>query len=154
MKIDNSWFVKPTGFKDRVASGGVVTRKTGNKIEVLLTTDLKRNSWVLPKGGVEKGETLLQAAIREILEETGATGLKKLTKLGVKERQTFEKNYWAIIHYYLFLTDKEPGKPTDVENDYYVEWFPIDNLPDIFWPEQKELIIENREKIVKLLEKY
>ena len=48
------------------AAGCVVTDAAGNRLLI------RRNDrWDLPKGRVEPGETLLQAALRETLEETG-----------------------------------------------------------------------------------
>lgn len=48
------------------AAGGIVTDESG---QMLL---IRRNGrWDLPKGKVEAGETLLQAALREVEEETG-----------------------------------------------------------------------------------
>lgn len=38
---------------------------------LLLSRQTKRPLWEFPKGGVEPGETLLQAALRELQEETG-----------------------------------------------------------------------------------
>ena len=48
------------------AAGGIVTRDDGNMLLIL-----RNNRWDLPKGKVEAGETLLQAALRETFEETG-----------------------------------------------------------------------------------
>ncbi len=48
------------------AAGGIVTRDDGKMLLIL-----RNNRWDLPKGKVEAGETLLQAALRETLEETG-----------------------------------------------------------------------------------
>ncbi len=53
------------------AAGGVVTNKEGKVLFIF-----RNGKWDLPKGGVEKGETLEQAAIREVEEETGVQGLK------------------------------------------------------------------------------
>jgi 8-oxo-dGTP pyrophosphatase MutT (NUDIX family) len=53
------------------AAGGLVYN---NKREILF---IYRNSkWDLPKGGLEKGETFEEAAIREVEEETGVQDLE------------------------------------------------------------------------------
>jgi 8-oxo-(d)GTP phosphatase len=53
-------------FKEVIAAGGVVRNK---KHEVLFI--YRNNKWDLPKGKIEKSETLEEAAIREVCEETG-----------------------------------------------------------------------------------
>lgn len=52
------------------AAGGMIVRDDGMMLLI------KRNGrWDLPKGKVEAGETLLQAALREVEEETGIEAL-------------------------------------------------------------------------------
>ncbi len=53
-------------FKCIEAAGGVVENTKG---EVLLIH--RRGFWDLPKGKIDKGETIEQAAVREVMEETG-----------------------------------------------------------------------------------
>jgi 8-oxo-dGTP pyrophosphatase MutT (NUDIX family) len=53
------------------AGGGLVTNDNN---EVLLIH--RRGKWDLPKGKLDKGETLEECAVREVMEETG---LKKVT---------------------------------------------------------------------------
>ena len=50
------------------AAGGIVTDDNG-----LLLLIRRNGRWDLPKGKVEEGETLRQAALREVEEETGIT---------------------------------------------------------------------------------
>ena len=54
-----------------IAAGGVVTNKEGKVLFIF-----RNNKWDLPKGKLEKGESLEAAAIREVAEETGVKGLK------------------------------------------------------------------------------
>lgn len=54
------------------AAGGVVWREDADgTVEVALVHRPRYDDWTLPKGKVEHGETLIAAAVREILEETG-----------------------------------------------------------------------------------
>ena len=56
------------------AAGGIVTAPDGTMLLI------QRNGrWDLPKGKVEAGETLLQAALREVEEETGIKNSCPLT---------------------------------------------------------------------------
>jgi 8-oxo-dGTP diphosphatase len=54
------------------AAGGVVWRRApGGGVEVLLVHRPKYDDWSLPKGKLAPGESFREAAVREVLEETG-----------------------------------------------------------------------------------
>jgi 8-oxo-dGTP diphosphatase len=53
-----------------LAAGGIVLRQAKTP-EIAVVRLRKRNEWVLPKGKLDDGETARDAALREVLEETG-----------------------------------------------------------------------------------
>jgi 8-oxo-(d)GTP phosphatase len=61
-----------------LAAGGVLYRRAGDTVEVCLVHRPRYDDWSLPKGRLEKGEHPLAAAVREVREETGVTGLPQL----------------------------------------------------------------------------
>jgi len=83
-------------FKLIEAAGGVVTN---SKKQVLW---IRRNDkWDLPKGKVEVGEQIQEAAVREVEEECGLTSIRLGVLLGVtyhtynwKDVNVLKKSYW------------------------------------------------------------
>jgi 8-oxo-dGTP pyrophosphatase MutT (NUDIX family) len=53
------------------AAGGVVWRRSGEGIEIVLVHRPRYDDWSLPKGKLDKGESFEDAAVREVEEETG-----------------------------------------------------------------------------------
>ena len=50
-----------------ITAGGIIV----NEFQEVVIVSQNHDSWSLPKGHVEKNETILNAATREIHEETG-----------------------------------------------------------------------------------
>lgn len=150
--IDKTWYERPANVKERISAGGVVVRRADNgTLLVALVRERDFPEYVLPKGGIESGETLEQAARREIEEEAGLRELHLLAKLGQLERLSYSKVYWIITHIFVFQTTQIKGIPTDAENHHGVWWFPLDDLPPMWWPEQRDLIIKHRSLIASLV---
>src|SRR2546429_214773 len=53
-----------------LAAGGIVLRRGVTPL-IAVVRLCKRNEWVLPKGKLDDGETARDAALREVVEETG-----------------------------------------------------------------------------------
>ena len=138
--IDRSWYIKPPDTPERESAGGVVIRYEFGQPLVALTREGPYADYILPKGHVEPGETLEQTARREILEEAGISRLEIVRFLGVRSRLDYRKRFWVHVHYFLFTTTQLEGRPTDLKHGYICEWFPLNELPTLFWPEQRQLL--------------
>lgn len=150
--IDKSWYKKPKDVNSRTSAGGIVVRAGKKHIWLALARAIKKPDYILPKGGVEKGETLEQAAQREIEEEAGFKELVPLASLGSLERLTYDKKNWVTTHYFLFLTNEKKVQPTEDKRYAQPEWFKLHKLPEnFFWPEQQKLVVSNVKLIKSLL---
>ncbi len=152
--IDRTWYRHERGLPRRTSAGGVVVRLCGSRIEVALAREGDFPQYILPKGGVDPGETIEQAAQREIAEEAGLTQLTRLGKLGTRSRLTFTKRKWVTVHYYLYTTTAQAQQPTDINHFHKAKWFPLSRLPEMLWPEQREMLESMRPVITERLRKY
>jgi 8-oxo-dGTP pyrophosphatase MutT (NUDIX family) len=101
------------------AAGGIVTN---NFQEWLL---IKRSGvWDLPKGKVDTGETVRQAAVREVKEETGISSVSIVKELSpsyhiypMDDEWVFKRTYW-----FLMLGSKDRLKPQKEEKISEAIW--------------------------------
>src|SRR4029077_13519008 len=55
------------------AAGGILQRSTPRGDEVMVVYRKRHQDWTLPRGKVKDGESFQEAAMREVLEETGCS---------------------------------------------------------------------------------
>ena len=104
--------------KKTYSAGGVVL----NAKKEVLVVNQSHTSWSLPKGHLDPGETALEAARREIREESGISELKLIRELGTYQRYKIklgggdDKSELKVIAFFLFETAQTALEPTDPHN--------------------------------------
>ena len=127
--MDKLW----KGFKKKFpiveAAGGLVKR-TDDKLLFIF----RNNKWDLPKGGVEKKELIIDAAKREVTEETGVSDLiveKKISEtyhiFKKGKRFRLKKTYW----FKMSTTYMGKTNPQTEEGIEKTKWVSNKNIEDI-----------------------
>ena len=138
--------------KRELSAGGIVYRRGKDVVEVALIRAGKR--WGLPKGHVERGETVQETALREVAEETGLCG-EIVAKLGeITYRFT---NRWSAgkpvrvfkrVHFYLIRWSSGDVQGHDYEVDE-ARWFPIETaLATVSYATEKKMMRRAQHVIV------
>lgn len=115
-----------------IAAGGVVFR--GRRRPLIAIVQLRRTgAWVLPKGKLHRGESAIEAAKREVLEEAGRhtdvfefLGAISYVRSGLPKRA----NYWRM---------QAKGKPQKLMRDVRaVRWLPLDQAVGLLTHEREK----------------
>src|SRR5581483_189301 len=137
--------------KFEFSAGGIVFKKNGEELEILVCQHSQHNEWVFPKGIIgdkKKGKKKEDTAIREVEEETGVKGeiIKPVEPI----------SYWYVFEgvkikktVYYFIMKAVGGDITkhDMEMEN-VEWLPKDKVLERLtyksdkeiWEKSKELV--------------
>ncbi len=126
----------------RESAGGIIKGPDGR----IVLVNQGSNVWSFPKGAVEAGEDSLQAAIREIEEETGITDLTLVQLLGSYKRRRIgkggvgevldEPEYTRTL--FFFTTTQAAIRPQEGEI-VEVRWVSLDEAYELLThPKDKE----------------
>jgi 8-oxo-dGTP pyrophosphatase MutT (NUDIX family) len=109
-----------------VSAGAIILSDIEGEIKIALAQHRRtEKTWILPKGHVEAGETLEQAALREIYEETGLRNVTLIKYLGSIPRESLKENGDIVqktVHFYLAYASDDHHQPTDAKFTE-VGWF-------------------------------
>lgn len=129
------------------AAGGLVRNPKGEWLFIF-----RNGKWDLPKGKIEKGEAVKEAAIREVEEECGISGLNIIRELPrtyhtyyINEKAILKCTYWFEME----CTNISRLIPQTEEGITDVQWIPVRNFKQVLdntYESIKEVLkeVENR----------
>jgi len=117
--------------KFEFSAGAVVFRRRGSTIEYLLlkfpSIGGKETYWGFPKGLIEQRESALEAARREIREETGIAAVRIIE--GFKEKEEYMFRYRGELikkTVTFFLAEAAPGVEVRISEEHIdFSWLPL-----------------------------
>ena len=130
------------------SAGGIVLNDNN-----VLVISQHGTSWSLPKGHIESGESKVDAAMREIKEESGIHNITLVRELGKYQRYRISKDSkedvseLKTIYMFLFETKEKILKPIDPENPE-AKWVPRNKVAELLThPKDKEFFLSILNKI-------
>lgn len=129
LDVEKTWEQFNQEFKQIEAAGGVVFNTNQELLWIY-----RLGKWDLPKGKMEKGESIEETAVREVEEECGISGLEITKNLPTTFHMYFHKEYILKITYWFEMKyDKnETLVPQTEEGITDIEWVAKTN-----WAKQK-----------------
>ena len=132
--------------RKEVSSGGVVT--FGNTILLLRKYN---GDWVLPKGRVERDETLPKAALREVHEEAGVKGeiIEYIGKINYNYKSIqYDEIVSKVVHWYHMESSSMNCWPQKTEGFILAKFVHMDKVLQVLrYKDEKEII----KRVLKLI---
>jgi len=127
--------------------GAIVFRKFHGNTEILLIKHINSGHWSFPKGHVEKGETEIQTAKREIMEETSVDVIIDPT---FRETVTYspKKDTVKVVVYFLAKAKNVDFLPQKDEISE-IRWADICYATNILSYENDRIIVAKAKTAIK-----
>ncbi|WFD10826.1 NUDIX hydrolase [Tepidibacter hydrothermalis] len=137
--------------REEISAGGVVL--FGNAILLLRKYN---GDWVLPKGKVEKNEEKDEAALREVLEESGVKGeiIKYLGEIHYTFKENWDENKTVhkTVFWYLMKAKTMNTIPQREEGFVDAKFIHINRVVDLAkYDDEKEIIKVALDEIKKII---
>jgi 8-oxo-dGTP pyrophosphatase MutT (NUDIX family) len=127
---------------EETSAGGLVVDRVTLRAALIARRDRRgRLLWSLPKGHIEDGEGPIEAALREVEEETGIVG-RILAPLGVIDYwfTAPDRRVHKTVHHYLMEAAGGDLSDDDIEVEA-VAWVPLGALSArLAYPDERRLV--------------
>lgn len=137
--------------RNEYSAGIVLFHKNRTDIEYLVIKHSKGH-WSFPKGHIEKGETKLETARREVEEETGISDVEVIdTDLLLRDEYIYDFGKKGIIfkHVYYFIGEaKIKTTSIDVSEVLDYRWCDYESAHNLITYEQTKKVLEEAHKII------
>ncbi len=141
---------RTTPVRRQTSAGGVLFKREGGRVWVVLIQPAGRNVWGLPKGLVEEGESPEAAAEREVREETGCIGQHRAS-LGTIEYWFYSQEEKTRIRkrvfFYLMEFEREDPRGHDAEVQA-VQWIPVEEAPSRLTYDSEREILDRARRLI------
>ena len=131
------------------SAGGVVVRCSSDGPRVLVIRDPYKH-WSFPKGHIDDGESPEEAARREVLEETGLSGLTIHHTLSVIDWYFRHKGQpiHKYCHYFLFESPSGEPRPQLDEGITACRWVPMEEALELLRYENARAVLRESMQFV------
>ena len=143
---------------------GIVVLNNDNKVFVARRIDNPKNFWQMPQGGVDEGENFLNAAYRELVEETSIKSVELIQELegtityelpnhllGIiwKGKYRGQKQKWFLMR---FIGDDNEINIKTIKPEFLEwKWIEIDQLTEVVVDFKLHVYKEVKEKVKKII---
>ena len=143
---------------------GIIVLNKENKVFVAKRIDNSKDYWQMPQGGVDGGETFLEAAYRELREETSIKDVNLIEEidgtftyelpknlLGIiwKGKYKGQKQKWFLMRF--LGVDKDIDIKTDKPEFLEWKWIDLDKITEAVVDFKLHIYEELKIKVEKLL---
>ena len=143
---------------------GIVLLNKDNKVFVAKRLDNPKNYWQMPQGGVDGDEKFLDAALRELEEETGVKNVDLIKEIDGYQTYFLPKNLLGIIWkgkykgqkqkwFLMKFTGDEKEIDIKTKNPEFLDWkwIDLDQITEVVVDFKLHVYKELQEKVRKII---
>lgn len=140
---------------DQISAGGVVFRSSDSLAEIAIVRVVPDMRWQLPKGIIDSGETIEEAALREVREEAGISAevvspIETIEYWFIAERDGQRRRFHKFVHF--FLMSYRSGDVADHDHEVdEARWVSVETALDMLEFKSERDVVGKARKMIETL---